>query len=192
MATKQIFIERYAQAAQAACVGTGYFASVMLAQAALETGWGKSQLSELHNNFFGIKAGSSWTGKTVTMRTKEQNKNGSVYYENAVFRKYDTPEDSFRDRINFLNSKKRYELVRKANTPKQQIQAIKDAGYATDVSYVSKIMLIIDANNFVSWDKIIQTATAAATTATATVKNNPLKSAAFGLLASICIYKLMD
>ena len=50
---------------------TGFFPSVIIAQAAIESNWGQSALAAKYNNYFGIKAGSSWTGKTVNMQTNE-------------------------------------------------------------------------------------------------------------------------
>lgn len=149
------FIKNYANAAQEGCRGTGLFPSVALAQAILESGWGASSLTKKHNNFFGIKAGKSWTGKTVTMRTREEDKSGNSYYVNAVFRAYDSPVDSFRDRANFFKSFSRYKAVLEQTTAQKQIEAIYKAGYATDKKYVSKIMGIIQAQDLHIYDSIM-------------------------------------
>src|ERR1039458_8041620 len=74
-----------------------------LAQAALESAWGKHAPG---NNFFGIKADSSWTGDTQTLNTHEVI-NGVSTPTTALFRKYATPEDSFIDHGNFLQQNSR-------------------------------------------------------------------------------------
>ena len=130
----------------------GFFPSVLIAQAALESGWGKSTLAAKYNNYFGIKAGSSWTGKTVTMQTGEV-LNGQNVTINGTFRVYDSLIDSIRDR-NRLLSMPRYASVRTASTPQAQIEAIKNSGYATALSYVSSIVNTINANNLLKFDDL--------------------------------------
>jgi len=131
---------------------TGFFPSVLIAQAALESGWGKSTLAAKYNNYFGIKAGSSWTGKTVNMQTGEVI-NGQSVTINGTFRVYDSLIDSIRDR-NRLLSMPRYASVRTASTPQAQIEAIKNSGYATALSYVSSIVNTINANNLLKFDDL--------------------------------------
>ena len=130
----------------------GFFPSVLIAQAALESGWGKSTLAAKYNNYFGIKAGSSWTGKTVNMQTGEVI-NGQSVTINGTFRVYDSLIDSIRDR-NRLLSMPRYASVRTASTPQAQIEAIKNSGYATALSYVSSIVNTINANNLLKFDDL--------------------------------------
>ena len=131
---------------------TGFFPSVLIAQAALESNWGMSKLSANYNNYFGIKAGNSWTGKTVNMQTGEVFGGQSVTI-NSDFRVYDSLIDSIRDR-NRLLSTSRYAAVRQATTPEAQITAIKNAGYATALSYVSAVMSTINANNLLKFDDL--------------------------------------
>jgi len=130
----------------------GFFPSVLIAQAALESNWGKSSLAAKYNNYFGIKAGSSWTGPTVNMKTNEvfDGVNTSI---NSNFRVYNSLIDSIRDR-NKLLSTSRYASVKQASTPQAQAQAIKDSGYATALNYVSAIMSTINANALTKFDEL--------------------------------------
>ena len=131
---------------------TGFFPSVLIAQAALESNWGQSQLSAKYNNYFGIKAGSSWTGPTVNMKTGEVFGGQSVSI-NSDFRVYNSLIDSIRDR-NKLLSTSRYASVRAASTPQAQAEAIKNSGYATALNYVSSLMSTINANGLTKFDEL--------------------------------------
>jgi flagellum-specific peptidoglycan hydrolase FlgJ len=130
----------------------GFFPSVLIAQAALESNWGQSALAAKYNNYFGIKAGSSWTGQKVNLNTNEVY-NGQSVSINDAFRVYGTLIDSIRDRNNLLSSA-RYASVLTATTPEAQVQAIKNSGYATALNYVSSIMSIINANNLKEFDQL--------------------------------------
>ena len=128
----------------------GLFASVTIAQGALETGWNSSPPG---NNLFGIKADSSWTGKTFTTTTQEDYGYGLVTITDT-FRAYDSIHDSIIDRCKFLQENERYVNagVFAARTPQEQIQALKNAGYATDPYYVSKLMQIVNDFNLTVYD----------------------------------------
>lgn len=119
---------------------TGLPAAIMIAMAINETGYGRYALG---NNFFGIKADSNWTGPTTgEVGTWEDYGNGPVQISD-VFRAYPDPADSFRDFARFLQENRRYAAawIVRAH-PEAFIQAIIDAGYATDPQYVSKILRI--------------------------------------------------
>ena len=111
----------------------GFFKSVIIAQAAIESNWGRSSLSAKYNNYFGIKASKSWK-------------------VNSNFRVYDSLADSIRDRNRLLRMP-RYKAVEPATTPRAQAEAIKAAGYCTATNYVSSIMATIAANNLSQYDK---------------------------------------
>ena len=133
---------------QAAINGTGktnLFPSVKMAQAILESNIGKSTLSKLHNNHFGIKQGLGWKGEIANMQTREVVKGKSIYI-NQPFRKYPTAEDSFKDHTNFLVKNSRYAKsgVFSADTPEKQAQALQAAGYATDPNYSKSLINIIN------------------------------------------------
>lgn len=133
---------------------SGMLPSVFAAQAILESGVfkGGSTLARDYNNYFGIKKGSSWTGKTVTLSTKE-NYNGIDVYIKDEFRVYDTPRQSFEDRVNLLLNSSRYKDVYTYDTPEEQAKALQRAGYATDPNYASKLIQIIDTHNLRELDK---------------------------------------
>jgi flagellar protein FlgJ len=118
----------------------------LVAQAALETGWGKSvmraQDGSSSHNLFGIKAGSSWKGDSARAITSEF-RNGEMVKETAEFRSYDSYKDSFHDLVTLLQTNNRYqEVVKSADNPEQFVRELQKAGYATDPAYASKISQI--------------------------------------------------
>ena len=123
--------------------------SLTIAQAILETGWGGSSLG---NNIFGIKANSSWKGKKQLARTHEY-VNGKKIYINAWFREYDSIYESLEDRYKFLQGA-RYSKVVGENDYKIACREIQRAEYATDESYSTKLIGIIEQNNLQEIDKI--------------------------------------
>ena len=140
------FIAQFENAVIEATAGTGIFPSVKMAQAALETGWGKS-LSGNNNNMFGIKAAGIhtpyWTGGYVIANTSEVI-GGITGKYNLAFRKYASVSDSIRDHSYFLTQNSRYEKVFTAATPEAQAQALQAAGYATDPGYAGKLISVIN------------------------------------------------
>jgi flagellar protein FlgJ len=117
---------------------------VLLAQAALETGWGKTIQGKLSNNLFGVKATSNWEGKRIAQNTVEF-ENGVFKKKNEVFRIYDSLRDSFQDYVDFLKNNPRYqEALQKTSSPFAFANALQDAGYATDPHYAKKIMNIFE------------------------------------------------
>ena len=141
----QQFFDKYLPEALAAAKDTTIFPETIIAAAATESNWGRSQLTLQANNFFGIKAGSSWKGPTVIFRTREEKNDGSSEYINAPFRKYISAKDCFRDYV-IVITKQRYVNagVTTATTPQQQIAAIKKAGYATDSNYTNTLTSIVN------------------------------------------------
>ncbi|MGF6207138.1 flagellar assembly peptidoglycan hydrolase FlgJ [Pseudomonas sp. ADAK2] len=118
----------------------------LVAQAALETGWGKSvmraQDGSSSHNLFGIKAGSSWTGDSARAITSEF-RDGAMVKETAQFRSYASYKDSFHDLVTLLQSNNRYQdVVKSADNPEQFVRELQKAGYATDPNYASKISQI--------------------------------------------------
>lgn len=151
--TRQQFIDKFGDIAKRAVKGSGLFPSVALAQAILESGNGNSTLSKLHNNFFGIKADKSWTGKTALMKTTEYIGGKPVTIE-AKFRKYELPESSFLDRTLFLKQMKRYKNagVFVAGNPFHQAEALQRAGYATDPKYAELLGSLIKKYDLQKFD----------------------------------------
>lgn len=122
------------------------FKSVAIAQAALESGWGTSQLASKNNNYFGIVADSSWNGKIIKF-----NSNGLTY------RAYDSINDSVKDYVRFLNVNQRYKNngVFDAKNYKEQAKALQNAGYAGNSStYADNLIQIIENNNLYKFDDL--------------------------------------
>ena len=146
-AAAQSFLQRNGAAAQAVAAESGIPAQFMLAQAAHETGWGRKEIrgadGATSNNFFGIKAGGSWTGPTVTATTTEVI-NGQAQKVQAKFRAYATPEESFRDYAKLIGNSPRYAGVMRAGNDAQAFaQGLQRAGYATDPQYAAKLSRVI-------------------------------------------------
>lgn len=123
----------------------------LVAQAALETGWGKSVMRQQDgsssHNLFGIKAGQSWQGAQARAITSEF-RNGEMVKETAQFRSYDSYQDSFHDLVTLLQSNERYqEVLKSADNPEQFVRELQKAGYATDPDYASKISQIAKTMN---------------------------------------------
>lgn len=133
----------------------GLFPSVTYAQYVMECGWDGSTLSETYNNAFGIKADSSWTGNTVDLPTQEYI-DGQWITTTATWRVYDDINQSVRDRTQFLLENPRYTQggVFTASTYHEQCQALQNSGYATDPSYASLLISIIEDNNFTIYDTV--------------------------------------
>jgi len=117
-----------------------------VAQAALETGWGKSVMrnsdGSSSHNLFGIKASGNWEGDSARAITSEF-RDGQFVKETAAFRSYDSYQDSFHDLVSLLQNNSRYqEAVKAADKPEQFVQELQKAGYATDPNYASKISQI--------------------------------------------------
>lgn len=141
------FHNRLQADAEAASRATGIPAKFMLAQAALETGWGKREIrardgSSAHN-LFGIKATANWTGR-VTEATTIEYINGVPQRRVERFRAYDSYADAFRDYANFLKTNPRYEKVlANAQDADGFARGLQRAGYATDPHYAAKLSSII-------------------------------------------------
>lgn len=139
--TKEEFYDKFANYALDAEHSYGVPFLSALAQSALETGWGKSCPG---NMMFGIKADSSWTGKTQLLWTSEY-KNGAMVRVLSKFRAYDSPGDSFMDYGRFLRDNKRYKAAFNHTDPYKFSKEVATAGYATDPNYYKKIESIIDS-----------------------------------------------
>lgn len=147
--TKQEFINTIVQYINAVWQISGFklpFKSVAIAQAALESGWGKSELALKYNNYFGIVADSSWKGKTIKF-----NSNGLTY------RAYDSIKDSVQDYVRFLNENQRYKNngVFDSKNYKEQAKALQTAGYAgNSTAYANSLIQIIESNKLYTYDNI--------------------------------------
>ncbi len=127
---------------------TGIDARLMLAQSALETGWGKHPILKKNGspsfNLFGIKANSTWEGDAADITTTEF-RGGVAMKEQASFRAYNSYEDSFNDYAQFLSTNGRYQdALAQSDQPKAFAKELQKAGYATDPNYAEKIGSIVD------------------------------------------------
>ena len=140
------FVNTMLPMAREAAARIGVDPRYLVAQAALETGWGKSVMRQQDgsssHNLFGIKAGTSWQGNSARAITSEF-RNGQMVKETAEFRSYDSYKDSFHDLVTLLQTNNRYQdVVKSADNPEQFVRELQKAGYATDPDYASKISQI--------------------------------------------------
>lgn len=152
--TPQEFINQIAPAAVASAKSTRVPASFVIAEAALESGWGKSQLTLQAKNLFGIKADKSWKGDTVSMMTREF-VNGKPVMQPAKWRKYPDYLESLNDHAKFLLVNPRYRKCFDVCDDCQAFcTAVVKAGYCTDPTYTNKIMAIVKSHNLTQYDKV--------------------------------------
>lgn len=154
---QQAFIQQVGPMAQEVAGANDLYASVMIAQAILESGCGQSTLTTLANNMFGIKG--SYNGQFVEMQTLEDDGNGNLYPIIAKFRKYPSLKESFQDNAHVLRTTSFspgvffYHGAWKSNT-----NSYRDATqwlqgrYATDTAYASKLNNLIETYNLTQYD----------------------------------------
>lgn len=140
------FVARLSPAASAASQQSGVPASLILGQAALESGWGKREIMNADgtpsHNLFGIKAGSNWKGKVAQATTTEYV--GGVPQKTVqAFRSYGSYQEAFDDYAQFISSNPRYSHVTQAASDDDAAHRIQKAGYATDPNYASKLIRIM-------------------------------------------------
>ncbi|UVL00088.1 flagellar assembly peptidoglycan hydrolase FlgJ [Pseudomonas sp. B21-048] len=140
------FVDTMLPLAKEAADRIGVDPRYLVAQAALETGWGKSvmraQDGSSSHNLFGIKASGNWQGDSARAITSEF-RNGEKVKETAEFRSYGSYKDSFHDLVTLLQSNNRYQdVLKSADNPEQFVRELQKAGYATDPDYASKISQI--------------------------------------------------
>ncbi|MDD3352786.1 flagellar assembly peptidoglycan hydrolase FlgJ [Zoogloea sp.] len=143
------FVEKVWPQAVEASKTTGIPARFLVAQAALETGWGKHELKHADgsgsHNLFNIKAGRSWAGNTVETATTEY-LNGVKTRENAQFRAYGSYAESFRDYARLIRNNPRYAALVGEGDAAAFARGLQAAGYATDPQYADKLTRIINGN----------------------------------------------
>lgn len=141
------FVEKLSPIARDVSERTGVPARVMIAQAALETGWGRNMIGGDEGpsrNLFGIKADERWGGEKVQVNTTEY-RDGLAMQEKADFRAYPDYASSFEDYARFLDENPRYQKVlEQADNPEAFARGLQDAGYATDPAYADKIRSIME------------------------------------------------
>lgn len=146
------FVRTLLPMARDAAEESGIDPRLMVAQAALETGWGKHMIrgnnGDHSYNLFGIKADSRWQGDSVNIATTEF-REGIKMQERADFRRYPDYRESFRDYVTFLQDNPRYRDVWEvADQPEAFAERLQQAGYATDPAYGRKIRSIMEGEPF--------------------------------------------
>jgi len=146
------FVRRLWPAAERAAARLGVDPEVILAQAALESGWGRRTPRSGQGdsfNLFGIKADGRWRGERLTLTTLEY-RDGVAVRERAAFRSYRSPTESVEDYAEFIRSNPRYrDALEKADRPLEYIGELQRAGYATDPAYAEKVGRILSGREFV-------------------------------------------
>jgi peptidoglycan hydrolase FlgJ len=142
---RQLWVE-----AERAASALGVQPQTLLAQAALESGWGKHTArhgdGRNSHNLFGIKAHQGWDGERVTVATTEY-ENGTRVRREDAFRAYQTYADSFADYVNLLTDNPRYRAaLSETADPQRFFSALQRAGYATDPAYASKLMSVLSGS----------------------------------------------
>lgn len=131
--------------AQRAAESLGVSENLLIAQAALETGWGQKVMPRNEGgssfNLFGIKANTSWQGDKASTATLEY-RDGVALRERADFRAYSSLQQSFDDYVNFISEQPRYSEALNASDDKSYVEALQQSGYATDPAYAEKILAI--------------------------------------------------
>ncbi len=130
--------------------------SVTIAQAILESGWGKSMLTKKANALFGIKAGKDWTGRVYSCNTQECYDGVHFTKETAVFRAYDSLAESIADHGAFLCGLTRYQNVIGEKDYRAACIALKTAGYATDPGYSQKLIRLIETYDLTRFDHAVE------------------------------------
>ena len=125
--------------------------SPIIAQAIIESGWGKSGLASKYHNYFGLKCGSSRKGGSVNMATKEEYKPGVVTNIRDNFRTYEDFDAGIRGYFEFINTS-RYANLKGVKNPEEYLRRIKADGYATSSKYVDNIMRVIRDNKLTRFD----------------------------------------
>ena len=145
----QAFVDKLRPHAEAAAKAMGVPAEYLLAQAGLETGWGRSLPAAANggssHNLFGVKAGAGWTGAVAQAKTTEY-ENGRAVQSAAHFRSYGSFGEAFQDFAKLLRTSPRYSgVLAHADDPNAYAAGLQRAGYATDPLYGAKLARAIQA-----------------------------------------------
>lgn len=156
--TTQQFIDTIGEDARELCQQSDLYASVMIAQAVVESASGSSGLScEPYNNLFGIKG--SYDGKSVRMKTQEDDGQGNLETIVAEFRRYPSLVESLKDYVGLLTNNSLYNPVKKSNTESYEDACNYLQGrYATSTSYSRTLKAYIDAYDLTEYDKPVEEA----------------------------------
>ena len=126
--------------------------SPIIAQAILESGWGESRLAKDYHNYFGLKCGTKWKGKSVNLATLEEYEAGTATVISDYFRVFDNMEDGVKGYFELLQLP-RYQNLRGITEPEQYLEMIRADGYATSSTYVQKNMELIEEYQLTRYDE---------------------------------------
>lgn len=150
--TNKEFIDMIGKAAVAEYERFKILPSLTIAQAILESNWGKSGLSQRAHNYFGMKAGSGWKGATYNAQTQEQTPAGKPFTINAAFRAYPDVQTGIRGYYVFLQYP-RYQNLKGVTDYREACRLIKADGWATDVKYTDKLVSLIEKYGLTKYDE---------------------------------------
>lgn len=125
--------------------------STVIAQAIIESNSGKSILGYKYHNYFGMKCGSRWKGKSVNLKTKEEYTVGTLTTIKDNFRVYDSIEEGVKGYYDFISTK-RYANLKESKTYVEYAENLKADGYATSSKYVNTLYTTVDAYNLTKYD----------------------------------------
>lgn len=145
----EAYFEQMAPLAQKYGRKQGIYPSLILAQSALESGFGQSDLAKVHHNFFGIKRTAQ---ESSAAYQTEEVLGGESVTVTANFRAYDSVEDSVKDYAVLLGTLPRYRGVVEADSPEEAARALVQGGYATDPAYAEKLIHMIQTYNLKQYD----------------------------------------
>lgn len=146
------FIAEIAPLMQAEAKARGYrICSTAIAQACIESAYGTSSLGYKYHNYFGMKCGSKWTGKSVNLKTKEEYTVGTLTSISANFRAYDSMAEGVKGYYDFISSA-RYKNLLTARTPKEYAEMLKLDAYATSSSYINTLVTTVAKWNLDRYD----------------------------------------
>ena len=126
--------------------------SPVIAQAVLESGWGESRLASQYHNYFGLKCGTRWTGRSVNMRTQEEYMEGTLTSIRDNFRVFDSMEEGVKGYFEFIQLE-RYRNLQGIRDPQEYLETIRADGYATSFSYVEDCMKVIRQYELTRFDE---------------------------------------
>ena len=125
--------------------------STVIAQAIIESNSGKSILGYKYHNYFGMKCGSRWKGKSVNLKTKEEYTVGTLTTIKDNFRVYDSIEEGVKGYYDFISTK-RYANLKESKTYVEYAENLKADGYATSSKYVNTLCTTVDTHNLTKYD----------------------------------------
>jgi len=149
---KQEFIEKIAGYVRKYAADYGIAVhSPIIAQAILESRWGESKLASVYHNYFGLKCGTKWKGRSVNMKTQEEYSPGTKTTITDNFRVYNSMDEGVKGYFEFIQLA-RYQNLKGITDPKKYLQTIKDDEYATSSTYVRDVYKCVTAYGLTKYD----------------------------------------